>query len=242
MTDAALIVIGNEILSGRTRDASLPYIGRRCDELGISLLETRIVPDLEEAIVEAVNTCRARYRHVFTTGGIGPTHDDITTRSIAAAFGVPVVRHPGAEARLREYYGDGRLNEARLRMAEIPRGAELIDNPVSGAPGFRMENVYVMAGVPVIMKAMFESIAGRLEGGPPLLSRTVVTRHAESRLAPGLAAIQERFPAVSIGSYPFFRMGSMGVRVVLRGTDATLLDQAEREVREMLGCLDRERP
>ncbi len=240
MSDAALIVIGNEILSGRTRDASLPYIGRRCEELGILLLESRIVPDQQGAIVEAVNSCRARYRHVFTTGGIGPTHDDITTRSIASAFGVPVLRHPGAEARLREYYGEGCLNEARLRMAEIPQGAELIDNPVSGAPGFRLENVYVMAGVPVIMKAMFESIAGDLEGGPPLLSRSLVTRHAESRLAPGLGAIQERFPEVSIGSYPFFRMGSMGVRLVLRGTDAGLLEQVEQEVRALLERLDGE--
>ena len=170
---ACMLVIGNEVLSGRTPDRNLNHLARRLSDLGIELREARVLPDDEAMIVEAVNEARARYRYVFTTGGIGPTHDDITADSIAKAFGVGISHHPDAVAVLKANYSPEMLNEARLRMARIPVGASLVKNPVSHAPGFRIENVYVFAGVPAIMQAMFEEIAHELEGGPPAASVTV---------------------------------------------------------------------
>ncbi len=238
---ACLIVIGNEILSGRTQDLNLAYIGRRCDELGIPLLEARVVPDLEAEIIAAVNHCRARYTYVFTTGGIGPTHDDITSACIARAFGVSLERNAEAEARLRRSYGERRPNAAALRMADIPVGADLIDNPVSGAPGFRMENVHVLAGVPVIMQAMFESLAPELSGGMPIISRTIDTLLGESRIATLLAELQAEYPGISIGSYPYLRRGRPAGRLVLRGSDPELLERVEAELRRRLKSLHPER-
>lgn len=227
---AALIIIGNEILSGRTRDANLPFLAGRLGDLGIPLLEVRVVADAPQAIIEAVNACRRRYRYVFTTGGIGPTHDDITTDCVGRAFGVEVREHPEAARRLRAFYGPQKLNPARLRMARIPVGAVLIDNPVSAAPGFQLDNVFVLAGVPSIMQVMFEGVVNRLQGGPPIRSRTVVTDRREGDLAEGLGRVQAHYPQVCIGSYPYFHLGAPGVNLVLRSTDEPALTAARAEV------------
>lgn len=235
---AALAIIGNEILSGRTVDKNLPFLATRLNDIGVQLREVRVVPDVEDEIVRAVNELRARYDYVFTTGGIGPTHDDITARSVAQAFGVALERHPGAVAALQRYYEPGRLNEARLRMADVPAGAVLIDNPVSGAPGFQIANVFVLPGVPAIMQAMFDGITDRLVGGPPILSEQVATDLMEGTMAVDLGAIQDRFPDVSIGSYPYFRAGRAGVNLVLRSTDPGRLRAAAGEVRAMIQRLD----
>ena len=229
-TTAAVVVIGNEILSGRTQDANLPYLGRRLAELGVTLAEARIIPDIQSVIVSTVNACRAAHDTVFITGGIGPTHDDITTHSIARAFGVTVQRHTEAVARLQAAYASTQINDARLKMAEIPAGAVLLDNPISGAPGYRIENVYVLAGVPRIMQAMFESFCHQLEGGAPILSRTLSTPLRESQIAADLERIQARYKDTDIGSYPFYRLGRFGVEVVVRGTDVASLEEVYREI------------
>lgn len=233
---ACLIIIGNEILSGRTEDKNTPYLAKKLNECGIGLREIRVVPDVEEEIVDAVNACRARYNYVFTTGGIGPTHDDITSDSVAKAFGVKNVVHPEARAILGEHYGDKDLNEARLRMAHTPEGAELVENPISKAPGYQIGNVFVLAGVPLIMQAMFDSLRHRLVGGPPLRSRSIRAELPEGKIAKGLGRIQEAYADVEIGSYPFFRAGIVGCTLVLRGTDEGRLASAADDVR----CLIRE--
>ncbi len=226
---AALLLIGNELLSGRTKDANLAYIGGRCTDLGIRLVEARVVADVPEAIVAAANTLRAEVDYLFTTGGIGPTHDDITAECIARAVGRPLIVNPEAKAMLESYYGAA-INPARLRMARTPEGAELIENPVSTAPGFRIENVYVLAGIPKIMQAMFESLAPGLVGGAPILSRALEVNLAESMIAPVLTEAQAAFAGdgeaakVDIGSYPFARGGAFGVSVVMRSTDAERLE------------------
>jgi len=235
---AALLIIGNEILSGRTQDANLLYLAARLNALGIRLLEARVVPDAEPRIIAAVNALRAQYDYVFTTGGIGPTHDDITAEAVAKAFGVRLLRHPGAVARLRrQYENPSDLNEARLRMANVPEGGVLIDNPVSGAPGFQIGNVFVMAGVPSIMQAMFESLKDRLVGGAPVRSRTVSTYLAEGQIAEGLAKLQARHPEVEIGSYPFYRQRRFGVSLVIRSTDAAALERAAAGLKALLAEL-----
>jgi molybdenum cofactor synthesis domain-containing protein len=224
---ACLIIIGNEILSGRTVDANLSYIATRLGESGIRMAEARVVPDDEAAIVEAVSACRARHTYVFTTGGIGPTHDDITAQSIAKAFGRRVERNREAERRLLAYYPPERVNEARMSMADMPEGVELIDNPISVAPGFRLENVYVLPGVPQIMQAMLDGLLPKLKGGARVRARaiTVLAREGDVAAA-GLGGIQGRFPAVEIGSYPFWRPEGPGTTIVLRGTDAAQIDAA----------------
>jgi molybdenum cofactor synthesis domain-containing protein len=234
LVTAAVIVIGNEILSGRTKDANFVYLAEHLNELGIRLLEARIVADVESAIVQAVNDCRGRFDYVFTTGGIGPTHDDITSASIAKAFGMPLTAHPEAVARLERHYAHGQLNEARMRMAYTPEGATLIDNPISAAPGFQIGNVFVMAGVPLIMQAMFESIRHRLAGGAPLRSRTFRTNLAEGVMAKDLGALQTRYGDVEIGSYPSFARREPGVRIVLRSIDAARLSAACEEFVAMI--------
>lgn len=231
---AAVLVIGNEILSGRTKDANLPYLGQRLAELGIRLAEARIVPDIEAVIVEAVNALRSRYSYVFTTGGIGPTHDDITSECVAKAFGVPLIRNPEALARLEAHYAPGDLNEARLRMANTPEGASLIENPISSAPGFRIGNVHVMAGIPTIMQAMFEGLAPTLVGGAPVRSRSLLCALPEGKLAAGLGSVQGRYPEVDIGSYPSFRDGRPMVSVVLRSAAEAELAAAVDDVRSMM--------
>ncbi|MBF0249993.1 MAG: competence/damage-inducible protein A [Alphaproteobacteria bacterium] len=238
MTDApvtaCVLVIGNEVLSGRTRDANIHHLAGELTALGIRVAECRVVPDLEDEIVAAVNHCRAKYAYVFTTGGIGSTHDDITAQSIAKAFGLPFGVHPEAERILLDHYGD-RANPARMRMALMPQGASLIDNPVSRAPGFRVENVFVMAGVPVIARAMFDGVKAELKGGKKLLARTVsVVEMSEGMLADDLARVQGEHPGVEIGSYPFIKSGGFGVNIVVRGEDESLIKAACAAVSRMI--------
>ena len=236
---AALIVIGNEILSGRTRDVNVAYLARQLTALGIVLAEVRMVRDEERAIVAAVNTLRAAHDYVFTTGGIGPTHDDITCESVARAFNLPYRINPEAKRILEEFYeGSGReLNEARMRMAYTPEGAALIDNPVSRAPGFRVENVHVLAGIPAVMRAMFESVAPTLKGGRAVRSREVAVLLGEGDVAARLEELQQRYPALEIGSYPFVRDGAFGTTLVLRGTDEEQISQAGDELCVILRAL-----
>ena len=231
---AAVIIIGNEILSGRTHDANLSFIGIRCDELGIDLKEARVIQDDQQTIIDTVNNYRKKFDFVFTTGGIGPTHDDITAASIAKAFETELVRNADAVAVMDHYYPPGKLNEARLKMADVPLGARLIENPVSGAPGFKMENVFVLPGVPSIMQAMFDGLADRLVGGLPVLTESVKTDLTEGTLAPFLSKIQDDFAEVNIGSYPFFKAGMLGVNLVLRSTNDDSLQQAVARVKDMI--------
>jgi molybdenum cofactor synthesis domain-containing protein len=221
---AALVVIGDEILSGRTQDKNIAQVAHWLNEQGIRLSEVRVVPDLEEAIVAAVNALRPVHDYVITTGGIGPTHDDITVDSIAAAFGVPVVIHPQARQVLEDYYRDRPLGltEARLRMARVPQGAELIPNPTSGAPGVKMGNVFILAGVPNIAASMLAALTGKLEGGRPMVSVTVGARVAESDVADLLRETEAAHPGVAIGSYPFFKDGRYGANFVIRSEDGEL--------------------
>ena len=228
---ACLLVIGNEVLSGRTQDANIKFLATGLGNIGIPLREVRVIPDVAETIVETVNEVRARFDHVFTTGGIGPTHDDITSECIAAAFGVPWELHPEAAARMERHYKPGEFNAARQRMATMPQGAALIDNAVSIAPGFTIGNVHVMAGVPRIMQAMFTWLAPQLAGGPPIVSRAVYAIGLlEGRIAAGLKAIQDRHPALDLGSYPFYRATGNGVALVAKGPDAADGEAAIAEV------------
>ncbi|MEP6786565.1 MAG: competence/damage-inducible protein A [Sphingomonadales bacterium] len=222
---AALVVIGDEILSGRTQDKNIAQIALWLNLQGIRLAEVRVVADVEDAIVEAVNTLRARNDYLFTTGGIGPTHDDITVDAIAKALGVPVIVHPKARAVLEHYYESrGGITEARLRMARVPDGATLIENSMSGAPGIRHGNVFIMAGVPHITAMMLDALSGTLEGGAPLLSETVGCWVAESEVAELLGATEKAYVGCQIGSYPFFRDGRTGANFVVRSTDPAMLD------------------
>ena len=237
---AAIVVIGDEVLSGRTRDTNSGHIAETLTRLGVDLREIRVVPDEQAAIVEAVNALRARVTYVFTTGGIGPTHDDITADAIAAAFGVGIDHDPRAVAMLRERFSDpADLNEGRLRMARIPFGAELIANPISKAPGFRLENVIVMAGVPAIMRAMLDQVAPTLKTGEPILSETVRADAKEGDIATPLAAVQRAHPEVSIGSYPFIEGNRFNTNLVIRSRDPAALAAAKVAVAEMLSGLPR---
>jgi molybdopterin-biosynthesis enzyme MoeA-like protein len=245
MTDnptACLLIIGNEVLSGRTRDANLQFIATRLGELGIPMREARVIPDVPKTIVDAVNEARARFTHVFTTGGIGPTHDDITSECVARAFGVPWEVHEETRALMAADYARRdppvEFNAARMRMATLPRGAVPIRCAETSAPGFTMGNVHVMAGVPRIMRAMFEALAPSLERGRPVQSRTVHAHGVyEGTIADGLAAIQRRHPALDLGSYPYYRAGGVpggGVALVAKGTDGAAVDQAAREMAALL--------
>jgi molybdenum cofactor synthesis domain-containing protein len=237
---AAILVIGNEILSGRTKDANLNYLATELTAIGIRLTEARVVADVPEAIIKAVNELRAAYDHVFTTGGIGPTHDDITSECIARAFGVKLIKDPRAVRLLTNHYGEANLTEARLRMAHVPEGATLIDNPVSVAPGFQIGNVYVLAGVPAICRAMFDGLKGRLKTGDKVLSVTISGHVGEGVIAKGLGELQNRFQMLEIGSYPFFRQGRFGASFVLRGTDTAALKSAAAELRTLIRSLGAE--
>ena len=229
---AAMLVIGDEILSGRTRDANMHYLAGQLTERGIDLKEVRVVSDDHDAIVAAVRSLSDSFDHVFTSGGIGPTHDDITADCIAAAFGVSIDVRDDARALLQAHYDRSgqELNAARLRMARIPDTACLIDNPVSTAPGFSIRNVHVMAGVPSVFQAMVASVLPSLTGGAPLLSRTLRVERGEGDIAGPLGELAARFPALSIGSYPFQKDGIYGANLVLRGTDRGLLDAAYDEL------------
>lgn len=234
---ACLLVIGNEILSGRTRDKNINYVARGLNEIGVRLREVRVVPDVRETIVRTVRECREAFDYVITTGGIGPTHDDITSECVAEAFGVGMFRDPGTVALLKSYLRGGELNEARLRMATFPVGAELISNPVSAAPGYRIGNVFVLAGVPQIMQAMFDGAKHQLVGGTPVKARAVHVFLPEGTIAPALDELQRRYPAIDIGSYPAMRQRRFGVSVVLRGTDEAELEDALGELKPALSDL-----
>lgn len=221
---AGLVIIGDEILSGRTQDKNVAQIAIWLNVQGIRLSEVRVVPDVQERIVEAVDAIRTRYDYCFTTGGIGPTHDDITVDAIAAALGVPVVIHPEARATLESYYETrGGLTEARLRMARVPEGADLIPNRMSGAPGIRVGNIFIMAGVPHITAGMLDALTGTLEGGKPVVSGTIGCWVAESEVADVLRATEKAHAGVAIGSYPFFREGRVGANFVARATDPAVV-------------------
>jgi molybdenum cofactor synthesis domain-containing protein len=232
--NAALIVIGNEILSGRTADKNINHTAKILGEIGVRFMEVRVIPDVESTIIETVNEVRAKFDYVFTTGGIGPTHDDITTESIAKAFRVKLVKHPEALKRLSDYY-KGELNEGRTKMAILPEGAGLIDNPISVAPGFYIGNVYVMAGIPNVMQAMMDSIKHSLKGGAIMLSKEMVIYSSESKIATPLRELQNRTPDVEIGSYPFVKDLRFGTALVLRSTDKQTLENTYNELEGILG-------
>jgi molybdenum cofactor synthesis domain-containing protein len=235
---ACILVIGNEVLSGRTQDANIRFLAQRLGDMGIPVREVRIIPDVAETIIATVNEVRARYDHVFTTGGIGPTHDDITSECVAAAFGVPWVPHPVVWARMEAHYPPGSFNAARQRMATMPQGAVLIDNGRTIAPGFSMGNVHVMAGVPTIMRTMFDMLAPTLEGGTPVISRSVHAAEVkEGDIADGLTQIQGRYAALDLGSYPYCREGGGGVAIVAKGTDAAAAEAAIAEVTALFSSL-----
>jgi molybdenum cofactor synthesis domain-containing protein len=233
---AALVVIGDEILSGRTQDRNVAQLATWLNDQGVRLVEVRGVPDDMDRIGEAVNALRTRHDYLFTTGGIGPTHDDITVDAIAAALGVPVIVHPEARAILEAYYRGrpGGLTDARLRMARTPEGAELLDNRYSGAPGIRVGNIYILAGVPAIAASMIESLAGKLEGGRPVVSVTIGARAAESDVADLLRETEAAHPGVAIGSYPFFRDGGHGANFVIRSEDGDLARATGQELAQRL--------
>jgi molybdenum cofactor synthesis domain-containing protein len=237
---AALLVIGDEILSGRTKDVNIGTTAEFCTELGINLMEVRVVADIEDDIISALNALRRRYTYVFTTGGIGPTHDDITADAVAKAFGVAMPINPEARAMLEARWKQTgtEVNEARLRMARIPEGASLIVNAVSAAPGFRIENVHVMAGVPIIMKSMLEAILPTLKAGRKVLSRTVAAAVGEGTIGGPLGALQLDYPDVKMGSYPQMGAGYVRTELVLRSTDEARLDEAAAKVQAMVDAAE----
>ncbi len=239
---AAVLLIGDEVLSGRTKDKNLGFIADYLTALGVDLREARCVADVEDDIVAAVNALRARYTYVFTTGGIGPTHDDITADAIGKAFGVPVEHDPRAVEILLSYFKEiGReANEARLRMARVPLGATLIENVVSKAPGFRMENVFVMAGVPKVMHAMMDAIAPVLQRGIPMQSRTIALQGGEGDVAKPLGEIQQRYDDVFIGSYPYEGQTGFATNLVVRSRNLEALDKAEAEVKALAEILTKQ--
>lgn len=235
---AAFIIIGNEILSGRTQDKNLNYLAKSLEKLGINLAEVRVIKDIETDIIEAVQALSAKYHYIFTSGGIGPTHDDITTQSIAKAFQVPVIRDPIAESLLRKHYQGRELNQARLKMADIPKGAILLNNPVSSAPGFKINNVFVMAGVPNIMQAMFDAAKEYLHGGKKTIAKSISVFITEGDIAADLTKIQNNYPQIEIGSYPFIKNKELGTSLVFRATDENILDNAIKDIKEYLTKLN----
>lgn len=234
---AAMLVIGDEILSGRTRDSNMHYLANELTRIGISLREVRVVADVHDEIVAAVRALSARYAHVFTSGGIGPTHDDITADAVAEAMGATIGHRADAMALLQAHYDRAGLpfNEARQRMARIPDGAALIDNPVSTAPGFTIGNVHVMAGVPNIFQAMVASVLPKLTGGPPLLSQSLRVNRGEGEIAAEYGSLASEFPDLSMGSYPFIQNGAHGTNLVIRGTDPSRVDAAMVRLTQLFG-------
>ncbi len=233
---AAILIIGNEILSGRTQDANIQHIASRLSKRGVILHEVRVVRDETNAVVSALNELRKKYKYVFTTGGIGPTHDDITAECVAEAFGTALAINDEAKSRMQAYYKEKNveMNEGRLRMARIPVGATLINNPVSAAPGFKIGNVFVMAGVPNIMQEMFNHVETMLETGVPVMSNSVACKMREGDIALELEAIQKKFPDVEIGSYPGMSVKGPTLSLVLRGTEEDLLNAATEDVMQLI--------
>jgi molybdenum cofactor synthesis domain-containing protein len=234
ITTACVLVIGNEILSGRTQDTNLNHIARQLNEWGIRVREARVIPDVVEIIVSAVQEASRRFDYVFTTGGIGPTHDDITADCVANAFEVELVEHPEIAARIRQREAPPDVMASRLRMALVPDGARLIENATGGPQGFAIGNVYVMAGIPMVMQAMLSTLEGQLDGGAPVRSRSVTAFLGESQIAGPLGQIQARYPHIDLGSYPFSREGRYGTSLVMRGTDAGDLDAMLEDVKSVI--------
>ena len=235
---ASLIIIGNEILSGRTQDKNLSYLANWLNEIGIQLAEVRVIRDEEEIVVESGNYLRSTYDYVFTTGGIGPTHDDITSLCIAKAFGVKLEINSGALGILKEYYKDGELTDARMKMTKMPVGSELIENPVSRAPGFKMDNVFVLAGIPSIMQGMLEVVRKHLTVGEVVKSKSIDVFTPESNVADALTDLQNKYSEVEIGSYPFNKDNRFGTSVVMRSSDEARLDKCESDLKELMKNYD----
>ena len=235
---ASLIIIGNEILSGRTQDKNLSYLANWLNEIGIQLAEVRVIRDEEEIVVETVNYLRSTYDYVFTTGGIGPTHDDITSLCIAKAFGVELEINSGALGILKEYYKDGELTDARMKMTKMPVGSELIENPVSRAPGFKMDNVFVLAGIPSIMQGMLEGARKHLTVGKVVKSKSIDVFTPESNVADVLTDLQDKYSEVEIGSYPFNKDNRFGTSVVMRSSDEEKLKNCESDLKELMKNYD----
>ena len=228
--NAAIIIIGNEILSGRTQDINVSFLAKWLNNLGVRVSEVRIIEDNEEIIINTIKEVKNNFKYVFTTGGIGPTHDDITSKSIAKAFNLSCGYHKEAYDILEKYYKPGEFNEGRKKMAKIPDQAELIYNPSSGAPGFIVKNVFCLPGVPSILKSMVEGLKNKIIGGKKILSKTISVNTVESEIAKPLENVQNKFKDIEIGSYPFFRLGKIGVSIVMRSTDKNQIDACFKEI------------
>ena len=228
--NAAVIIIGNEILSGRTQDVNVVTISIWLNNLGVNLEEVRVIPDIEDSIIKTINEVKKKFNYVFTTGGIGPTHDDITSKSIAKAFNIKYGYHKQAYNILEEYYGKNKFNTGRKKMAMMPIKSTLILNPSSGAPGFIVDNVYCLPGVPSILKSMLDGLNNRINGGKKILSKTVSVQTVESEIARSLEKVQKKFKNVDIGSYPFFRLGKIGVSMVIRSTEKKQIDDCYKQI------------
>ncbi len=227
---AAIIVIGNEILSGRTQDINVSFLAKWLNDLGVRVREVRIIEDKEEAIVNCINEIKNNFKYIFTTGGIGPTHDDITSKSIAKTFNLSYGYHKEAYDILEKYYKPGEFNEGRKKMAKMPNQATLIYNPSSGAPGFIVENIFCLPGVPSILKSMVEGLKNKIIGGKKILSKTISVSTIESEIAKSLEDIQNKFSNIEIGSYPFFKMGKVGVSIVIRSTEKNQIDECSKQI------------
>ena len=228
--NAAILIIGNEILSGRTQDTNTSTLATWLNSLGVKVGEVRVIPDVEETIVSSINLLRKNYNYVFTSGGIGPTHDDITSESVSKAFNLPYEKHEEGYKILEAYYKSGEFNDGRQKMIWMPRGANLILNPTSGAPGFYVENVFVLPGVPSILKSMLGGIKNKIVGGNPIISHTISLRTFESHIADSLTDVQNKYQDVEIGSYPFFQAGKLGVSIVMRSDDQNLINKCSSDV------------
>ena len=231
---AGIIIIGNEILSGRTKDLNTSALSKWLNSIGIKVVEVRTIPDIEEIIINTVNELKQKFDYVFTSGGIGPTHDDITSESVSKAFGIKYEIHKEAYKILEKYYGTNEFNEGRQRMSLMPSKANLILNPASGAPGFYVENVFCLPGVPSILKTMIPSLTNKLVGGEPIISKTISLRTLESEIAKPLKQVQEKNKDVDIGSYPFFKKGKIGVSIVLRSRDESKIDKCNLQILEFI--------
>ena len=228
--NAAILIIGNEILSGRTQDTNTSTLATWLNSLGVKVGEVRVIPDVEKTIINSVNLLRKQYNYVFTSGGIGPTHDDITSESISKAFNVPYEKHEEGFKILEAYYKAGEFNDGRQKMIWMPKGANLILNPTSGAPGFYLDNVFVLPGVPSILKSMLGGIKNKIIGGNPIISQTISLRTFESHIAESLTAVQNKYDNVEIGSYPFFHAGKLGVSIVIRSDNQDLINKCSYDV------------
>ena len=228
--NAAIIIIGNEILSGRTQDVNVVAISSWLNELGVKLEEVRVIPDIENSIIQTIKEVKKKFNYVFTTGGIGPTHDDITSQSIAKAFNIKYGYHKEAYKILEKYYGKDKFSSGRKKMAKIPIKASLILNPSSGAPGFIVENVYCLPGVPSILKSMLGGLNNKIKGGKKVLSKTIRAQTVESEIAKSLEKVQVKFKKVEIGSYPFFRLGKIGVSLVIRSSEKKQIDDCYKQI------------